>query len=317
MGEQGFGNFGELVILGDALEEIALLVVVGREDDKVDDVAKDGGPLCLVLLDTRCVVDLSVVLADLEVLGRVEAPEDHEAVETEFEVLDRLLAVSFLSTLPSGRKTGAKRAHLVLLLREPLAVDPLRDDGQLVPVGLDLEQTHLLEDKVDLLAPFHRAKGLDLQLLEEVGRGGDVARGLLDRRQHPRHTRSWYLEVDLFTGKAVPHAMSAPVPPFWRAAVWRPETERSRETHLALRDLPERLDQVQLCLPLELGEVGHGLVDHLLRGLPELAVLAGEDANVVVEELPLLLLVQNRDGRDEDAGGGSEVGSLHEEQARL
>lgn len=69
MDEQGFGNFGELVILGDALEEIALLVVVGREDDKVDDVAKDGGPLCLVLLDTRCVVDLSVVLADLEVLG--------------------------------------------------------------------------------------------------------------------------------------------------------------------------------------------------------------------------------------------------------
>lgn len=83
----GFGKLDELVVLEDALEEIALLVVVRSQDDKEDDVAQNGGPESVVGLDRRGVVHLAVVLADLEVLGRLKAPKDHEGVIPELEIL--------------------------------------------------------------------------------------------------------------------------------------------------------------------------------------------------------------------------------------
>ena len=71
--------------------------------------------------------------------------------------------------------------------------------------------------------------------------------------------------------------------------------------HLALSDLAKRLDQVQLALALEPLQVVHSLLHHLLRSLPKLSVLLGQQREVLVEQVPLLVLVQDRDDRDEDS----------------
>ena len=71
-------------------------------------------------------------------------------------------------------------------------------------------------------------------------------------------------------------------------------------TDLALGNFAQSFDELEFGLALEVGEVGHGLVDHLLRRLAELAVLLGEGGELEVELIVFLEFVEDRYRRDED-----------------
>lgn len=77
----------EPVVLVHPVQEVALLVVVRREDEEVDDVAQDGRRRLGALGDRRRLVDGAVVLGDLEVLLGPQAVQDHEGVVAQLEVL--------------------------------------------------------------------------------------------------------------------------------------------------------------------------------------------------------------------------------------
>ena len=81
-------------------------------------------------------------------------------------------------------------------------------------------------------------------------------------------------------------------------------------TDLSFGDFAESLDELEFEIALEVREVSHGLVDHLLGRLSQLAVFLGEGGELEVELVVLLQFVQDRYRRDEHFRCRSEIGGL-------
>jgi hypothetical protein len=203
------------------VDEVRLLVVVRCEDDEVDDALEDletcqhsrsshkgftyRPELVGVFLDGLRVQDLSVVLADIQVLVVVLRQRDLLLVEPELQVRHVVLRLD-------GRVVGTAVLLLLLalllvllellgrLLRPPRKVacaDLPAEDAGLCPVSLLYAQRNLLQDELGLFSPGHGTERLDLELAEDVRRRIDVALLLLDVRQYTGDARSLDFDEDL------------------------------------------------------------------------------------------------------------------------
>ena len=165
------------------MPEVGLLVVMGREDDVVDDALEHRVQLLRVVFHGLRVQDLAVVFAGVEILVVVFSELDLLLVVGEFEVCD---VVWFFQ----GRVIRAAVLFLffplLLFLLElfggfggfsgkVFGADLAAEDTCLCPVAAFDAKGYLGEDEFCLLAAFHRAKGFDLELAEDVGGGGEVA----------------------------------------------------------------------------------------------------------------------------------------------
>mmetsp|Transcript_4998 Transcript_4998/g.14812 ORF Transcript_4998/g.14812 Transcript_4998/m.14812 type:complete len:355 (-) Transcript_4998:132-1196(-) len=166
LGELGRG------VPADAVHHVARARAVLGEREEEGRRRQRVPPRLVVLLHAGRLVDLVEALGQVE--GRVLEHEvlDHELVEADLEVLE-------------------------VRLLERLALHLLREDVGAHAVALGQHEAHLVQDVVDLLALAQRAVGLDVDVLEDVGRGGDVAPGLLELRQHARELGALALAVHL------------------------------------------------------------------------------------------------------------------------
>ena len=97
----------------------------------------------------------------------------------------------------------AVKLHLelvLLLLLEESGRHLLRNDPSPDVVLGEEAQPHLLQDQLDLLLPLHRAVGLDLQLLHDLGRLLRLAVRLVYLGEAMGQPRPLVLDVDLAGG---------------------------------------------------------------------------------------------------------------------
>ena len=176
-----------------------------------------------------------------------------------------LLAVLVLLLKLLGRLLG--------LAGQVAGADLAAEDAGLRPVVVLDAEPNLGQDEFDLFAALHRAKRLDLQLTQDVGRRLEVALRLFDVGQNLGHAGALDLDKDLALGHG-----------------------------------PQRLDQRQLGLEVRRRlQEAHDCLHHLGDGLLQLAVLLGEDERLFVEENPFALLLAECDNRNQYPGRRREI----------
>eukprot|EP00047_Mylnosiga_fluctuans_P002921 m.226584 g.226584 ORF g.226584 m.226584 type:complete len:360 (-) comp11444_c0_seq1:247-1326(-) len=166
---------GHLLQLGlrlHARKEIRLLVVVGRENDEEHRVLDEAGPLVRAALDRRRLQQRAAVLADVKVAVVQARQLDHQAI------------VLALQVICGG-------------ILEEAHADLLADDLRPHNVAPRQAQAHLLEDELDFFTAVHGAKRLDLELVQDIGSGGNVALLLLNLGQLHRQPCTLDLHVNL------------------------------------------------------------------------------------------------------------------------
>mmetsp|Transcript_86343 Transcript_86343/g.279573 ORF Transcript_86343/g.279573 Transcript_86343/m.279573 type:complete len:463 (-) Transcript_86343:96-1484(-) len=142
---------------------------------------------------------------------------------------------------------------LEFFLFQELGVYLLADDLRPHVVLFQKHQAHLVQDVLGLLPRLHGTEGLHLNLLQEVCSFLGVAVGLLHARQHLREACLFDLHEDL-----------------------------------ALRDVVERRDELELPVPLQGAEPAHGQVHHVRDRAPQLPALLRQQHDVLLELGPLL-----------------------------
>lgn len=235
-----------------------------------------------ILLNGLGVQDLPVVLAHVQVLVIVLGQENLLLVVAQLEVGDIIQRLD-------GRVVGAPVLLRLLtflplllqllrgLLRLPREVScadlPAQDTGR-GPVALFYAQRHLLKNEFGLLPTGHRTKGLDLQLAQDIASSLDVALLLLDVGKNAGDARALDFNEDL-------RAMSV-------EALQREQ----RKAHLALGDGSQSLDDGKLGVQVrDSVQEAHDNLDHLGNSLLELAMLLGEQKNLLVQLTPFSLIL--------------------------
>jgi len=223
-----------------------------------------------VFLDRLRVQDLPVVLAHVQVLVLVLGQDDLLLVVAQLQVRHVVL-LDLGDLLAPVQLLLPLLGLLVQLLgrlggppRQVLGADLPAQDARLRPVAALDAQRHLGQDELGLLPPLHGPERLDLQLAQDVGRRLEVALLLLDVGQDLGDARPLDLDEDL-----------------------------------ALRHRPQRLDHRQLRLQVgRLAEEAHDRLHHLGDGLLELAMLLGQDEDLVVEQAPVAGVLADGDDGD-------------------
>ena len=82
-----FGNLFEILIEKQSMQEIGLFVVVGRQGQVEHDVLQGLFHLLSILLDSRCVVEMFVMLTNVEIVSLEQIHFDHQAIIFQFQIL--------------------------------------------------------------------------------------------------------------------------------------------------------------------------------------------------------------------------------------
>lgn len=165
----------------------------------------------------------------------------------------------------------------VLGALEVFGADLPAEDARLRPVLGLYAESNLVEDELGLLLPVHGTKRLHLQLAQYVASGLDIAIVvLLQIRENLGDAGTLDLDKDF-----------------------------------ALGDCAQGFDDLDL--PVDAGnvaqEVDDGL-DHVLNSLFELAMLLGEDGDLVAEDIPVAGIFAESDDGNEESGRRRKIGGL-------
>lgn len=158
-----------------------------------------------------------------------------------------------------------------------LGADLPAEYSRLRPILRLYAESNLVKDELGLLLPVHGPKCLHLQLTQNVASGFHIAVVIL-------------LQVGEDLGDA---------------------GALDFDKDLALGDCAQGLDDLNLPVNARdvAQEVNDGL-DHVLNSLFELAMLLGEDRDLVAEHIPVAGVFAEGDDGNEEAGGRRKIGGL-------